>query len=185
MNRVSALLLASLVLLALAPAVHAQQGPLEPHPLDPALWPLRVLEPGIELHEPQVSRPRDPSFLPMAGAATLGSVAGAGAGILLGMGASQNIAGTVIGYPGAWLGAAVGAELTGATRSRAFFGSTIGLFAGGAFLGWVGESWGVWPAVFAHGIVTAVLAGGVDGPEVERDRGLPAGRGESTFAPRR
>src|SRR5690606_26765239 len=141
-NRVPTLLLASLVLLlALAPAVHAQQGPLEPHRLDPALCPLRVLEPAIELHEPQVSRPLDPSVRPTAGAAAPGSVAGAGAGILLGMGACHNTAGTVIGYAGAWLGAAVGAELAGATRSRAFFGSTIGLFAGGAFLGWVGESW--------------------------------------------
>jgi hypothetical protein len=145
---------------AVVPGIVAQENPLQPRLREAALWSLHELsspaEPGrSQTYDLERRRP----YLAMASASTLGSLVGAGAGIVVGVYSTDNIAGQIIGYPGAWIGSAVGANLTGATLSRSLLGSTVGLVAGAAMLSWGGEVWG-WTAFPVHGLLTALLAGG-------------------------
>jgi hypothetical protein len=147
--------------LAVAPGIDAQEGLLQPRLHEPALWsPHHATAPAeagrIQVQEAERTRP----FLAMAGASTLGSLVGAGAGVLVGTGSTHSMVGIIFGFPGAWLGSAVGADLAGADLPRALLGSTVGLVAGAAVLGWGGEGWG-WTGFAVHGLVTSLLAGGV------------------------
>lgn len=158
-----ALVLIGLLHGAWAPSAFAQDAALEPRLIEPALWSTSpsdiVSQPGLG----QVRTERPSSYPVMAGASTLGSAVGAGAGMLIGVGATDSLVGLLFAYPGAWLGATVGADLTGASRGRALFGSTIGLFLGAAVVGWGGDRW-TWAGIGVHGLVTALLSGGADPP---------------------
>lgn len=117
---------------AVVPGIVAQENPLQPSLREAALWSLDELssaaEPGrIQTYNAERRQP----YLVMASASTLGSLVGAGVGIVVGVNTTDSLAGLIIGYPGAWVGSAVGADLTGATLSRSLLGSTVGLVAGG------------------------------------------------------
>ena len=133
------LLIGGLLQVAVVPGVGAQEKPLKPRLIEPALWSTPAVEMASDPWSMQTSPERCRSYLAMAGASTLGSIVGAGAGMLIGAGATDSLLGLIVGYPGAWLGGAVGADLTGAGGARAFFGSTIGLVAGAAVLVRVGR----------------------------------------------
>ena len=156
-----ALVIIGLFQAAFAPSAFAQNAVLEPRLVDPALWSTSpsdvILRPGIE----QASNERSSSYPVMAGASTLGSAVGVGAGMLIGVAATDSLVGLLFAYPGAWLGATMGADLAGASRGRAFFGSTIGLFLGAAVVGWGGDDW-TWAGIGVHGLVTALVSGAAD-----------------------
>jgi hypothetical protein len=122
------------------------------------------METATQPEAPQTFAEERRPYAALAGASTLGSVLGAGAGMLIGVGATDSLVGLLAAYPGAWIGAAVGADLTGAPRARSFVASTVGLVAGAAVMRWGGESWG-WVGFGVHGLLTALVAGGAERPE--------------------
>lgn len=157
----AALVIIGLLQLAAPTRALAQNADLEPRLVEPALWlaiPSEIVSlPAAE----QVATERPMSFPVMAGASTLGSAVGAGVGLLMGLQATESLAGVVFAYPGAWLGATLGAHATGAPRKRAFLGSTVGLFLGAAVAAAGGDEW-TWAGIGVHGLVTALLSGSVD-----------------------
>ncbi|WP_405283836.1 hypothetical protein V3331_18125 [Gaopeijia maritima] len=157
----AALVIIGLLQLAAPTRGLAQNADLEPRLVEPALWlaiPSEIVSlPAAE----QVATERPMSFPVMAGASTLGSAVGAGAGMLIGAGATDSLVGLLFAYPGAWLGATVGADVAGASRGRAILGSTVGLFLGAAVAAAGGDEW-TWAGIGVHGLVTALLSGSVD-----------------------
>jgi hypothetical protein len=157
------LLVVAIVQLATSPGMVAQENPLQPRLSEPALWSVHERNVPTEPGSVQVYAERRQSYLAMAFASTLGSLVGAGAGSLIGVRTTDSLGGLLIGYPGAWVGAAVGADLTGASLPRSLLASAVGLVAGAAMLGWGGDTWG-WTGFGVHGFVTALLAGGLKPP---------------------
>lgn len=160
----AALVILGLLQVALPPRVFAQNDQLGPRLVEPALW---LTVPGDIASwsgAGQVATERPSSYPVMAGASTLGSALGAGAGLLIGVGATDSLVGLLFAYPGAWLGATVGADVAGAPRGRAFLGSTVGLFLGAAVIAWGGDGW-TWAGIGVHGLATALLSGGADPPQ--------------------
>lgn len=160
----TALVFLALLQVALPPRAFAQDAALGPRLVEPPLWPTVPSDIASRSGAGQVAMERPSSYPVMAGASTLGSAVGAGAGMLVGLGATDDLVGLLFAYPGAWLGSTVGADLTGASRGRAIFGSTVGLFMGAAVIAWGGDDW-TWAGIGVHGLATALLSGGADPPQ--------------------